>query len=122
MLSRLNICTEITMYRKWPSKYTHVHVYIIFKRYWGETILSPQNPCEYWGESPCCPYAVGAYSMVCNTLYFRISYIIFKRYWGETILSPQNPCEYWGESPCCPYAVGAYSMVCNTLYFRITCI
>src|SRR6218665_2274314 len=61
MLSRLNICTEITMYRKWPSKYTHVHVYIISKRYWGETILSPQHPCEYWGESPCCPCGVGAY-------------------------------------------------------------
>src|SRR6218665_236176 len=62
MLSRSNICTEITMYRNWPSKYTHVHVYIISKRYWGETILSPQNPGEYWGERPCCPCAVGAYA------------------------------------------------------------
>src|SRR6218665_2611021 len=54
------------MYRKWPSKYMHVHVgplYIISKRYWGETILSPHNPGEYWGESPCCPCGVGAYDL-----------------------------------------------------------
>jgi hypothetical protein len=31
------------------------------KKYWGETILSPQNLGEYWGESPCCPCGVGAY-------------------------------------------------------------
>src|SRR6218665_2503423 len=38
-----------------PILHVRVHVYIISKRYWGETILSPQNPGEYWGESPCCP-------------------------------------------------------------------
>src|SRR6218665_4074173 len=37
-------------------------VYIISKRYWGETILSPQNPGEDWGERPCCPCIVGAYA------------------------------------------------------------
>src|SRR6218665_241638 len=52
------------MYRKWPSKYAHIHAYIISKRYWGETILSPQNPGEYWGESPRCPCGVGAYGVV----------------------------------------------------------
>jgi len=31
------------------------------KKVLGETMLSPQNPGEYWGESPCCPCGVDAY-------------------------------------------------------------
>ena len=32
------------------------------KKYWGETILSPQYLEKYWGECPHCPYRVGAYA------------------------------------------------------------
>jgi len=31
------------------------------KKYWGETVLSPQYLEKYWGECPHCPYGVGAY-------------------------------------------------------------
>src|SRR6218665_2215482 len=45
-------------------RYRPVLLFLISKRYWGETILSPQYPGEYWGESPCCPCGVGAYGAV----------------------------------------------------------
>jgi len=31
------------------------------KKYWGETILSPQYLEKYWSECPHCPYGVVAY-------------------------------------------------------------
>jgi len=30
------------------------------KKYWGETILSPQYLQKYWGKCPRCPYRVRA--------------------------------------------------------------
>src|SRR6218665_1658827 len=79
MLSRQAICTQSTVYRKWLSKYTHVYcvcvfyihiiLFLISKRYWGETILSPQYPGEYWGECPCCPCGVGAYGPIGNQIW-----------------------------------------------------
>jgi len=38
------------------------------KKYWGETILSPQYLDKYWGECPHCPYGVGAY--VCSCIHY----------------------------------------------------
>src|SRR6218665_607829 len=52
----------------------------MFKRYWGETIgLSPQNPGEYWGVSPCCPCGVGAYASA-FPLYPSTSFLILPIY------------------------------------------
>src|SRR6218665_3005176 len=88
MLSRQTICTQSTVYRKWLSKYTHVYcvcvfyihiiLFLISKRYWGETILSPQYPGEYWGECPCCPCGVGAYAIHACSLGFLRVFIIYK--------------------------------------------
>src|SRR6218665_1159418 len=49
-------------------RYRPVLLFLISKRYWGETILSPQYPGEYWGESPCCPCGVGAYEYIFKDL------------------------------------------------------
>src|SRR6218665_1159983 len=43
--------------------YTYI-LFLISKKYWGETILSPQYPGECWGESPCCLCGVGAYAAI----------------------------------------------------------
>src|SRR6218665_3391303 len=91
------------MYRKWSSKYTHVHVYIISKRYWGETILSPQNPGEYWGESPCCPCGVGAFDTVDHEILLQRLHLSFGvsgtlLSWLTSFLSERSMCAVHGLS------------------------
>src|SRR6218665_1843906 len=53
--------------------YIHICLHVYSKRYWGETILSPQNLGEYWGESPCYPCAVGAYDLAYRNRKLEIS-------------------------------------------------